>query len=109
MKRRPEPQVTYVKIAETDQDRCKGDRGGATANPMGSDGTQLMGRHPTQERPFAKDRYGARGVTLRTGSTNETEAKKRRMARSGHSKRASVRPTAEADKGSTKKERGWNG
>ena len=41
-----------------------------------------------------------------TGSTNETEAKKRRRARSGHSKRAIARPTAQADKDSTKKERG---
>ena len=41
-----------------------------------------------------------------TGSTNETDAKKRRRARSGHSQRASAKPTAEADKATTKKERG---
>ena len=41
-----------------------------------------------------------------TGSTNETDAKKRRRAHSGHSKRASARPSAKADKDSTKKERG---
>ena len=43
---------------------------------------------------------------MRTGSTNETDAKKRRRARSGHSKRAAARPSAKADKDSTKKERG---
>ena len=43
---------------------------------------------------------------MRTGSTNDTDAKKRRKARSGHSKRASARPSAKADKGPTKKERG---
>ena len=64
-----------------------------------------------QERPRAKDgycqrRHGARGATMRTGSTNETDAKKRRRARSGCSRRASARPSAKADKDSTKKERG---
>ena len=64
-----------------------------------------------QERPRAKDgyhqrRHGARGATMQTGSTNETEAKKRRRARSRHSKRATARPAAQADKDSTKKERG---
>ena len=43
---------------------------------------------------------------MRTGSTNDTDAKKRRKARSGHSKRASARPSAKADKDPTKKERG---
>ena len=43
---------------------------------------------------------------MRTGSTNETDAKKRRRVRSGHSKRALARPSAKADKDSTKKERG---
>ena len=41
-----------------------------------------------------------------TVSTNETDAKKRRRARSGHSQRASAKPTAEADKATTKKEQG---
>ena len=40
-----------------------------------------------------------------TGSINETDAKKRLRARSGHSQRASAKPTAEADKATTKKER----
>ena len=43
---------------------------------------------------------------MRTGSTNETNAKKRQRARSEHSKRASARPSAKADKDSTKKKRG---
>ena len=41
-----------------------------------------------------------------TGSINETDAKKRLRARSGHSQKASAKPTAEADKATTKKERG---
>ena len=55
---------------------------------------------------YRKQRHRARGATLRTGSTNETDANKRQRARSGHTQRASVRPTAEADKDSTEKERG---
>ena len=41
-----------------------------------------------------------------TGSINETDAKKRLRARSGHSQRASAKPTTEADMATTKKERG---
>ena len=41
-----------------------------------------------------------------TGSTNETDAKKPRRACTGHSQKASAKPTAEADKATTKKERG---
>ena len=41
-----------------------------------------------------------------TGSINETDAKKWLRARSGHSQRVSAKPTAEADKATTKKERG---
>ena len=40
------------------------------------------------------------------GSNNETDAKKRRRALPGHSQRASAKPTTEADKATTKKERG---
>ena len=40
------------------------------------------------------------------GSINDTDAKKRLRARSGHSQRASAKPTAEADKATTKKEQG---
>ena len=41
-----------------------------------------------------------------TRSINKTDAKKRLRARSGHSQRVSAKPTAEADKATTKKERG---
>ena len=69
----------------------------------------VRGDAPPEEPPHANDgdrqqRHGARGATLRTGSTNETDAKKRRRACSGHSQRASGRPTAEAYKDSTSKE-----
>ena len=40
------------------------------------------------------------------GANKETDANKRRTARSGHSQRASAKPTAEAYKATTKKERG---
>ena len=40
------------------------------------------------------------------GANKETDANKRRRARSGHGQRASAKPTAEADKATTKKERG---
>ena len=40
------------------------------------------------------------------GFNNETDAKKRRRVRPGQSQRASAKPTAEADKATTKKERG---
>ena len=78
---------------------------GLRRNPTHGETPQL------QERPSAKDgyrqrRHGARGATMRTGSTNETDAKKRRRARAGHSKRASARPSAKSDKDSTKEERG---
>ena len=40
------------------------------------------------------------------GTINETDAKKRLRARSGHSQRASAKTTAEADEATAKKERG---
>ena len=55
-------------------------------------------------KPSAKTRC-KRGNNA-TGSINETDAKKRLRAHSGHSQRASAKPTAEADKATTKKERG---
>ena len=55
-------------------------------------------------KPSAKTRC-KRGDNA-TGSINETDAKKRLRARSGHSQRASAKPTAEVDKATTKKERG---
>ena len=79
--------------------------------PKGSDGTQPTGRRPSA-KANAHQRRKPSAKTLRergdnaTGSTNETDAKKRRRARSGHSQRASARPSAEADKDTTYKERG---
>ena len=55
-------------------------------------------------KPSAKTRC-KRGDNA-TGSINDTDAKKQLRARSGHSQRASAKPTAEADKETTKKERG---
>ena len=57
-----------------------------------------------RRKPSAKTRC-KRGDNV-TGSINDTDAKKRLRARSGHSQRASAKPTAEADKATTKKERG---
>ena len=57
-----------------------------------------------RRKPYAKTRC-KRGDNA-TGPINETDAQKRLRARSGHSQRASARPTAEADKANTKKERG---
>ena len=55
-------------------------------------------------KPSAKTRC-KRGDNA-TGSINDTDAKKRLRARSRHSQRASAKPTAEADKATTKKKRG---
>ena len=55
-------------------------------------------------KPSAKTRC-KRGDNA-TVSINETDAKKRLRVRSGHTQRASAKPTAEADKATTKKERG---
>ena len=57
-----------------------------------------------RRKPSAKTRC-KRGDNA-TGPINETDAKKRLRARSGHSQRASAKPTTEADKATTKKERG---
>ena len=76
---------------------------------MGSDGTQPWGDAPAARATTRKGRISSAkmiGATMRTGSTNETDAKKRWRACSGHSKRASARPSAKANKDTTKKERG---
>ena len=57
-----------------------------------------------RRKPLSKTRC-KRGDNA-TGLSNETDAKKRLRARSGHSQRVSAKLTAEADKASTKKERG---
>ena len=110
-KHRPEPQGADGQTEETDQVRCKAKQVDPPRTPWAPTEPNARGDATPQEQPHAKDwnrqrRHGARGATLRTGSTNETDAKKRRKARSGQSRRASSRPTAEADKDPTKKERG---
>ena len=79
--------------------------------PKGPYRTKLRGDAPPQKRnahqrrkPSGKTRC-KRGDNA-PGSNNETDAKKRRRARPGQSQRASAKPTEEADKATTKKERG---
>ena len=110
-KHRPEPQGRMSRLRRRTRSGVRRYRW-SHHEPHGLRRNPTHGETPQpQERPRAKDgyrqrRHGARGATMRTVSTNETDAKKRRRARSGHSKRASARPSAKADKDSTKKERG---
>ena len=107
MKHRPELQWAYGQITETDQDRWKAIEVEPPLTPWAPMEPNVCGDAPLQELPLAKDGHRQqRGATLRTGLTNETDAKKRRRACSGHSQRAAFRPTAEAYKDSTEKERG---
>ena len=62
--------------------------------------------HHSQRTDTISEDTAREGATMRTGSTNETDAKKRRRALSGHRQRAAARPSAKADKDTTKKERG---
>ena len=62
-------------------------------------------RNAHQGRKLSAKIWCKRGDNA-TGSINDTDAKKRLRARSGSSQRASAKPTAEADKATTKKERG---
>ena len=78
--------------------------------PKGPYGTNARGDAPSQKRN-AHQRRKPSGKTLckrgdnATGANNETDANKRRRARSGHSQRAAAKPTAKAYKATTKKER----
>ena len=89
----------------------QGDIGGATATPQGPLRDQRQGRCPSAKRN-AHQRWKPSGKTWckrgdnATGANHETDAKKRRRVRPGQSQRASAKPTAEADKATTKKERG---
>ena len=79
--------------------------------PKGPYGTKRKGRRPSAKAKHAPMTETVRKDTVQEGdnapgSNNETDAKKRRRARPGHSQRASAKPTAEADKATTKKERG---
>ena len=96
------------KKEETIQARCKEE---SPQLPKGPYGTNARGDAPSQKRnahqrrkPSGKTRC-KRGDNA-TGANKETDANKRRRARSGHSQRASAKPTAEAYKATTKKERG---
>ena len=99
------------KMAETNQVRCKAIWVEPPRLPKGPYGTKRKGRRPSAKakrapmtEPSGKTRC-KRGDNA-PGSNNETDAKKRRRPRPGHSQRASAKPTAEADKATTKKERG---
>ena len=91
--------LAYGKMVETNQVQCKAIEVEPPLTPKGSDGTQPTGRRPSA-RANAHKRWKPAAKTLHergdnaTGSTNETDAKKRRRARSGQSQRASARPTA---------------
>ena len=81
MKHRPELQVAHGKSAETDQARCEAIKVEPPRTPWAPTQPNAWGDAPPQEQPHAKDwycqrRHGARGATLRTWSTNKTDAKK---------------------------------
>ena len=82
-------------------------------NSKGPYGTKHMGRTPHRISEMCtndgnrQQRHGARGATKRQDRFNETDAKKKWLrARSGHSQKATAKPTAGANKATTKKERG---
>ena len=99
------------KKEETNQVRCKAIQVEPPQPPKGPYGTNARGDAPSQNRN-AHQRRKSSGKTRckrgdnATGANNETDANKRRRARSGHSQRASAKPTTEAYKATTKKERG---
>ena len=99
------------KKEETNQVRCKVIWVEPPQPPKGPYGTNAREDAPSQKRN-AHQRLKSSGKTRckrgdnATGANNETDANKRRRARSGHSQRASAKPTAEAYKTTTKKERG---
>ena len=90
----------------------EGDRGGATATPQGPLRNQTHGETPHRISETRtndgnrQQRHGARGVTMRQDRSTRPTQRNRLRARSGHSQRATAKPTAEADKATTKKERG---
>ena len=79
--------------------------------PKGPYGTNARGDAPPQSETRTKRRKPSGKTRCKrgdnaTGANHETDAKKRRRVRPGQSQRASAKPTAEADKATTKKERG---
>ena len=111
MKHRPELQwhtanwrrLTRSGVRQYRWSHCKSPRAPTEPNAWGDAPPQERNAH--QWRKPSAETMRERGDNA-TVSINETDAKKRRRARSGHSQRASAKPTAEADKATTKKERG---
>ena len=111
MKHRPELQWHMANWRRPTRSSVRRYRWSHRNSPRAPTKPNAQGDAPPQKRnahqwrkPSAKTRC-KRGDNA-TGWINETDAKKRRKARSGHSQRASAKPTAEADKATTKKERG---
>ena len=99
------------KKKETNQVPCKAIQVEPPQPPKGPYGINARGDASSQKRNVHQRRKSSRKTRCKrgdnvTGANNETDANKRRMARSGHSQRASAKPTAEAYKATTKKERG---
>ena len=95
------------KKEETNQVRCKAIQVEPPQPPKGPCGANAPSqkRNAHQRRKSSGKTRCKRGDNA-TGANKETDANKRRRARSGHSQRASAKPTAEAYKATTKKERG---
>ena len=110
MKHRPELQWHTANWRRPTRSGVRRYRWSHRNSPRAPTEPNAWGDAPPQKRnahqwrkPSAKTRC-KRGDNA-TGSINDTDAKKRLRARSGHSQRASAKPTAEADKATTKKER----
>ena len=98
------------KTEETNQVRCKAIGVEPPQPPQGSLRDTTQGETPLRKRETCTDKSSGKTRCKRgdnaPGANKETDAKKRRRARSGQSHRASAKPTAEAYKATTKKERG---
>ena len=111
MKHRPEPQSHKANRRRPTRSGVRWSRWSHRNTPRAPMEPNAWGDAPPHKRnahqwrkPSAKTRC-KRGDNA-TGSINEPDAKKRLRARSGHTRRASAKPNAEADKATTKKERG---
>ena len=100
------------KKEETNQVRCKAIEVEPPQLPQGSLQDPTQGETPLRKNETRTDdgnrqeRHGARGATMRQERTRRPTQINGEWARSGHSQRASAKPTAEAYKATTKKERG---
>ena len=111
MKHRPELQSHTAKWRRPTRSSVRRYRWSHRNTPRAPTEPNARGDAPPQKlnahqwrKPSVKTRC-KRGDNA-TGTINETDAKKRLRACSGHSQRASAKPTAEADKATTQKERG---